>query len=66
MKNYFEENIKIDQGNKINSYFLIQLPPTPTIRLNSPGTRLHKAHLVASQIPSQKVSNPRPTTPTPR
>ena len=30
IKNNFEENIKIYQGNRINSYFLIHPPPAPT------------------------------------
>ena len=33
MKSNFEKNIKINQGNKINSYFLIHLYPNPTIHL---------------------------------
>ena len=66
MKNNFEENIEIDQGNRINSYFLIHPPVTPTIRLNPPGTRLHEARTVSLEIPSQQVPNPRPRAPTPR
>ena len=66
MKNNFEENIKIDQGNKINSYFLIQPPSTPTIRLNPPATRLHEVRTVSPEIPFQQVPSPRPRAPTPR
>ena len=58
LKSNFEENIKIDQGNRINSYFLIHPPPTPTIRLNPPGTRLYEACTVSPKIPSQQVTNP--------
>ena len=66
MKSNFEKNINIDQGNKINSYFLIHPPPTPTIRLNPPGARLHEARTVSPEIPSQQVSNPRPKAPASR
>ena len=55
MKSNFEENIKIDQGNKINSYFSMHPFPTPKIRLNPPGTRLHEARTVSPKIPSLQV-----------
>ena len=57
MKSNFEENIKINQGNKINSYFLIHPPPISTIDLNSPRTQLHEACMVSPEIPSQQVLN---------
>ena len=45
---------------------MIHPPPTPTIRLNPPGTRLHEARTVFPEIPSQQVPNPRPRASTPR
>ena len=66
MKSKFEENIKINQGNKINSFFFIHPPPTPTIRLNPPETRLHEARTVSPEIPFQQVPNSHPRAPTPR
>ena len=66
MKINFEENIRIDQGNKINNYFFKNLFPTSTIRLNSSGARLHEARTVSLEIPSQQVPNPRPRAPAPR
>ena len=65
MKSNFEENIKIDHENKINNYFLIHPPHTPTIHLNPPGTGLHKACTVFPKIPFQQVPNPCPRALTP-
>ena len=55
MKSNFEENIKIDQGNRINSHFLINPPPIPTICLNMPGTNCTRH--------AQFLPNPIPTSP---
>ena len=62
MKSNFQENIKIDQGNKINIYFLIHPPSTPTIRQEPVFTRharfLPKFHPNKSPIHAPEPRHP--------
>ena len=62
MKSNFEENIEIDQGNKINNYFLIHpLPPPQYISIRQePDCTRHREN----PIPTSPQSTPQsPNTP---
>ena len=57
MKSNFEENIKIDQGNKINSNFLIHPPPPPQyISICQEPDCMRHAQFLRNPIPTSPQS----------